>query len=271
MANSQVSGNPRIFKCSNSGAPKSKDGRVSPRANTAPVVHEENELAGPITPLLDQKSNDHLFHLLMTGCEALEFLNIGMVLTTASAQVLMANGIAEHILAKRDGLELSASGVLRTQGECIPSLPDLIQQIAGSRELESHDVVVAIPRPSGKRPLTLLARSAGKTSLHPGSAGPAALVFLLDPVLPIQSAEAQLQQLYGFTFAEARLANLLMDGKSLEDCCSELEVGRPTVCSHLQHLFRKTGVKRQSELVSVLFKSVGLIFTGGTDSRTRFE
>ena len=73
---------------------------------------------------------------------------------------------------------------------------------------------------------------------------------------------SELRELYGFTRAEARLANLLMEGNSLEKCCHQLGIGRTTACSHLQQLFKKTGVRRQSQLVSLLFKSVGLVRTG---------
>src|SRR5207302_4654814 len=56
-----------------------------------------------------------------------------------------------------------------------------------------------------------------------------------------------------------RLANLLMQGTSLEYCCAELGIRRPTACSHLRQLFKKTHVQRQSQLVSLLLKSIGLM------------
>jgi DNA-binding CsgD family transcriptional regulator len=81
----------------------------------------------------------------------------------------------------------------------------------------------------------------------------------MDPELPVGTAEAELRQLYGLTHTEACLANLLMEGKALDDCCRHLDIRRSTARTHLQHLFEKVGVQRQSELVSLLLKSVGLV------------
>jgi DNA-binding CsgD family transcriptional regulator len=259
------------FKCPNCGVLESEGGCEDPRACAEAIGRMDQEFAMEITDLLDRHSSNRPFHLLMAGFEALELLNIGLALTNLSGQVLLANRIAEQLLAGRDGIALTTHGVLRTLRDSQPSLQELIRQ-AGSctvpRKFESTESMLAVQRPSGKRPLTLLVRSAQR-SLRPDSAGPAALVFVLDPELPVRAADDELRQLYGLTTTETRLANLLMEGKTLEECCEELGVRRPTVCSHLQHLFRKTGVQRQSELVSLLFKSIGLIRTGTMDQRVR--
>jgi DNA-binding CsgD family transcriptional regulator len=86
----------------------------------------------------------------------------------------------------------------------------------------------------------------------------AALVMILDSAHPVEIAETELRQLYGFTATEARLANHLMEGLSLEECCAAMEIRRTTARMHLRNIFAKTGVRRQGELVSLLLKSIGL-------------
>jgi DNA-binding CsgD family transcriptional regulator len=61
------------------------------------------------------------------------------------------------------------------------------------------------------------------------------------------------------------MANLLMEGRTLDECCQQLAIRRSTGRTHVQHLFEKVGVQRQSELVSVLWKSIGLIRTNRTN------
>jgi DNA-binding CsgD family transcriptional regulator len=95
------------------------------------------------------------------------------------------------------------------------------------------------------------------------------LVFILDPEVPIGTAETELRQLYGLTSTEACLASLLMEGKTLDDCCRILDIRRSTARTHLQHLFEKVGVQRQSELVSLLLKSIGLVRSGRIPSKGR--
>jgi DNA-binding CsgD family transcriptional regulator len=82
--------------------------------------------------------------------------------------------------------------------------------------------------------------------------------MILDSAQPVETAETELKQLYGFTATEARLANHLMEGLSLEDCCAAMGIRRTTARMHLRNIFAKTGVRRQGELVSLLLKSIGL-------------
>ena len=134
--------------------------------------------------------------------------------------------------------------------------------------MEACGTVLAVQRSSGKRPLTLLVRPV-EGSPQQDVGGPRILIFILDPEFPVETAEAELRQLYGLTSTEASLANLLMEGKTLDDCCDVLGIRRSTARTHLQHLFEKVGVQRQSELVSVLLKSIGLVRTRGKEAKTR--
>ncbi|WP_373291749.1 helix-turn-helix transcriptional regulator [Bradyrhizobium guangdongense] len=65
------------------------------------------------------------------------------------------------------------------------------------------------------------------------------------------SGEA-LAQLYGLTDAELRVLLGLMPGLSLKEVGKALGLGEPTVKTHLQRIFLKTGMSRQSELVRLL-------------------
>ena len=207
-------------------------------------------------------------HLLMAGFEALDLVNVGLLVTSATGQLLLANRSAEQILDTRDGLELTPRGTIRTSLKSIPALNVLLD--AAGRSQDSNDSILAIHRPSGKRPLTLVIRSV-KAVASPTTdpASPTALVFVLDPEFPVETAESELRQLYGLTSTEACLANLLMEGKTLDECCDALGIRRSTARTHLQHLFEKVGVQRQSELVSLLLKSIGLVRTAGKRGKGR--
>jgi DNA-binding CsgD family transcriptional regulator len=209
------------------------------------------------------QGNERPFHLLLAGFEALDLLNVGLAVTNAAGLLLMANRSFEQLLAMGDGLELTAGGVLAVQAGRGPALSEILQRASAAEAPKPSRVetIVAVTRSSGNRPLTLQVRPV-KTGLTRDRADtPAVLIFVLDPDLAVGAADAELRQLYGLTSTEARLANLLMEGKTLDDCCKELDVRRSTCRTHLQHLFDKVGVQRQSELVSVLWKSIGLVRT----------
>lgn len=214
-------------------------------------------------------TGDRPFHLLMAGFEALDLVNVGLVVTSPAGQLLLANRTAEQILETRDGLEITPRGTVRTSMKSTPALSSLIEGAGKAHGEEVADSILAIRRPSGKRPLTLAIRPVQKPSSKQDPMAPTALVFILDPEFPVDTAEADLRQLYGLTSTEACLASLLMEGKTLDECCAALGVRRSTVRTHLQHLFEKVGVQRQSELVSLLLKSIGLVRSGGKPAKSR--
>jgi DNA-binding CsgD family transcriptional regulator len=245
--------------CPNCGVRESEGGCEDLEKCLEAIARMEDLYITEIGNLLDT-FNTYPIAFLMAGLEALDLLNIGLAATEVSGQVSFANKTARQILGARDGLELSSEGVLRTSWRCNPSLNEAMQQVAGivpSGKPESNEAVIVVQRPSERRPLTLRLRSTHRTSPEPN--GPAILVFILDPELPIELDEAELRQLYGLTSAETRLAGLLMEGKNLNDCCHELGIRRSTARTHLQHLFEKAGVQRQSELIFLLLRSVGLV------------
>jgi DNA-binding CsgD family transcriptional regulator len=198
--------------------------------------------------------------LLTAGFSALDLLNIGLVVCGADCQVLMANDTAGKILQARDGLEL-ADGALSATEDIDNALGNMIREVARSSragESGSLDTAFALRRPSGKGALTIFLRAVNSNHESASAKQAAVLVMILDAALPMEAREAELRQLYGFTSMEAQVANLLMEGNSLEDCCDELGIRRTTVRMHLRNIFAKTGVRRQGELVSLLLKSIGL-------------
>ncbi len=227
--------------------------------------HTNLEMADVITArsrILKGPADGRTLDLLMAGLEALDLVNIGLAVAGGEGNLLLANGKAKLAFESGDGLELTARRTMRTSRRSTPALEDLIKHAAKPSSDDTADSILAVQRSSGKRPLTLLIRRVDGTSPKRDALTPAVLVFILDPEVPIGTAETELRQLYGLTSTEACLASLLMEGKTLDDCCSLLGIRRSTVRTHLQHLFEKVGVQRQSELVSLLLKSIGLVRIG---------
>jgi DNA-binding CsgD family transcriptional regulator len=200
--------------------------------------------------------------LLLASFEALDLLDIGLVVCNASGHVLIANQTAGHILRNRDGLEIDRDGMLQSTHTSSSALSELVERVARdgqNGEAFSPDAALSVSRGPHKRALTLQVHPAkADMSSVPPSQQAAALVMIVDSARPVQAAASELRQLYGLTSTEARLANLLMEGRDLDECCDQLGIQRSTVRMHRRNLFSKIGVRRQSELVSLLMKSIGL-------------
>jgi DNA-binding CsgD family transcriptional regulator len=112
-----------------------------------------------------------------------------------------------------------------------------------------------VDRPSGKRGYVIAGcRIASQTmSAWPGVR---AALFINDPESEPEPVQDRLTRLFGLTPREASIAQVLSGGGSIDDACEKLGVLRPTVRTHLQNLFQKLDVSRQSELVSVVHRSL---------------
>ena len=206
-------------------------------------------------------NNSAVQELIGASFQALDLLNIGLIVCNASGQMLFANQTAELILQAQDGLEIAKDGFLRATKSSGPPLQDVIQKVASvvPGTNSTRDVAVAVGRSSGRRALTLLIRSIETAVPRTGNTNQAAvLIIVTDADVPVPTREAELRRLYGLTSTESRLAKLLMEGKDLDDCCGEMGITRATVRMHRRNLFSKTGVRRQTQLITLLFKSIGL-------------
>jgi DNA-binding CsgD family transcriptional regulator len=66
----------------------------------------------------------------------------------------------------------------------------------------------------------------------------------------------QLHDLFGFTAAEARVANALLGGQSVEDIARQGQVRCDTIRAHVKRMLAKTGSRRQSDLQKLLVKAL---------------
>lgn len=229
------------------------------------LVAMEKDLTRETAAALTCASVNREARVLDAGFDALALLHIGLVLCTADGRVIGANEIADEIFSTRDGLEVSQDGFLRASQEGERPLQQLVQQVGNrTRDADLVSEVLSVKR-KRKRPLTLLMRGSHATVASEGERN--VLVMVMDSALPVRPIESELRQLFGFSSMEARLAMLLIQGDELEECCQELGIRRSTGCTHLKRLFKKTGVHRQSQLVTLLLKSIGLAYLGGLGAK----
>ena len=187
----------------------------------------------------------------------LDALSVGVVIVDSRAAILHANDSAAELVAERDGLQIHDGHILAAWPAQTRLLKSLIAQSADPDI--GRGGALSLPRPSGLRSyMVLVSPLTAGAALYPDE--PLALLFIRDPerglTLPIQAVCCML----GLTPAEARLAIALAHGATLDDASRSLRVSRNTVRTHLQHIFHKTGINRQSELV-LLMSQLGTVRT----------
>lgn len=221
---------------------------------------EDTQQYGDLNNVVDDWFHSDPTILFQVTLEAIDLIRIGWLVCDVTGRVVKANRRAAAILKARDGLELDAKGVLSAPHGC-SELSDEGLQNAGRVPLPllegESDIGLAVHRVGNKPSLRMLARSIQWNPATDTSRRIITLVFILDSSPPIKPTNSDVRQLYRFTAVEARLAALIMDGKSLRVCCQELGVCRSRAYAVLKRIFLKTRVQSQNELISLLFRSMG--------------
>ena len=190
---------------------------------------------------------------------AIDRLLVGTLLLDESGQLMKSNVAAADLLAKQDGIHSRHN---RLQAYC--SIENRALQKAIQTTLARHLTaanasceVIALSRPSGEAPLSLLLRPIPLNYCADDSCRrPAVAVFIRDPLGSPQASRATLRKLFQLTATETEVALLMMDGLTLDEAATALGTSKNTVRAHLRGVFAKTGATRQSLLVKTLLNSV---------------
>jgi DNA-binding CsgD family transcriptional regulator len=92
------------------------------------------------------------------------------------------------------------------------------------------------------------------------NSSPATLLVVQDPCAGVLCHERALRELYGFTKAEALVAEQIVRGKTVKEAGTGLGISTHTVRAHLKKLFTKTGTTRQAELLLLLGAGVANLY-----------
>lgn len=186
--------------------------------------------------------------------EALDVLSLGIVFANATSCVLHANRAAMDIAAQDDGFRISDG---RIGSSSVRHHKQLRMLVAQAAQPDGQIGTLCLPRESQLRAYMVLVAPIADSRSQAHAPTPhdrAVLIFVRDPECGFALSSADVSDFLGLTPAEARVLIAIADGASLAEVSRSLGLSRNTVRSHLQHIFVKTGVSRQSELVLLASK-----------------
>jgi DNA-binding CsgD family transcriptional regulator len=182
----------------------------------------------------------------------LDTFSFGLVLVDAQLGIVHANNVATRMLAARDPIESRNGSLALRERACHAALERAVHW-ATLDEMDMGPRGIGIPaRRAQGEPCVIhvlpLQRSEMRRGLAPRAV---AALFIAPALLPPRMPSDALAVLYDLTPSETRIFELITDGQPIDTVADTLGVARTTVRSHLQHLFEKTGCKRQAELVKL--------------------
>lgn len=199
---------------------------------------------------------------MATTLAALDRLSSGVLLINGNGGVVFANRSAQRMLDEGDGLRLRK---LRHRA----GLGDLIaEDTAASKTISAairatlnrdpyatphFSSCVAVMRTSGVASYTLQFSALGDQNEFGGDNGIyAAIVFIADGAQEVEIDPMLLQNAYGLTPAEAKVAVALVEASTAEQVADTLGTSPHTVRTQIKQIYAKLGVDTRARFVKLL-------------------
>jgi len=181
----------------------------------------------------------------------------GIFVVDRDHKLVFSNQHGEFLLKNGDGLAKGGNNKLRAasqgDGRHLRSVLDGVFAAASAGEI-SHGGILQLARRDGGRPLQVMVTPFSDRHFSGDRDEHFALLFVSDPDQKAGTDDEILIKMFGLTPAEARVARLLADGRSIAKICKELKIADNTARTHLKHIFSKTDTHRQSELLTLISK-----------------
>jgi DNA-binding CsgD family transcriptional regulator len=185
---------------------------------------------------------------------ALQRMGVAVLLLDRERKVVFANSAAERLIGAGTALKTVKAVLTARSSLDDRKLRDAFAKISGTLAAEGCEI--KIEREKG-RPLLL-------TMLpirHDGAFSPFATrvaccsVFIGDPDASLTTLSGMVARCYDLTPTETRLLNAILSGAALSEAAKDLQILVATARTHLRHIFDKTGVRRQSDLINLVMRS----------------
>jgi DNA-binding CsgD family transcriptional regulator len=181
----------------------------------------------------------------------------GVYLTKRDGRVVYMNAAAERQVKAGHALRIVDNRIFPTDPQACTAIAKAIDEVARNEtDAGPAGHSLAIPDDNGVgyvATLLPLERGQRQSIMAPFAASVA--IFAQDPAhVPLMPGES-FARLYQLTGGELRVLLALAQGLGAKEAADMLGIGEPTVRTHLQRIFSKTGTSRQAELLQLLQKS----------------
>lgn len=188
---------------------------------------------------------------------ALDLSPYGLILLDYEGRIRHVNRSAEILMREPGGLTVFGGRLSARAPEAARRLGALVQA-AGSRDVRyCSSGSMALATAERRLPLSITVAPIRSQRLFSLNEGPSVLVCITDLEAGVTLPEQKLRGLFGLTGAETRIALAIFEGATPREAAATLGISANTAKVHLSRVFEKTGVNRQSELVTLMMKAVG--------------
>jgi DNA-binding CsgD family transcriptional regulator len=193
---------------------------------------------------------------------------VGLVILDPLGRVAIANAAAQEACETSERLRIGPDGKLRArEAEEDCALQALVASTGRTAEGgdRSDGGLILIGRPGQSGCLLVEAMPIRDEGFSDGSGLRGTAVLIIDPANPCRLSTENLAMIFDLTGSEREVADLLVNGASVQDIADERGNTVETVRSHLKSIRSKTGTASQLELLRLAAKAAPPI-QGGASS-----
>lgn len=198
--------------------------------------------------------------LLDTGVEVkreiLDRFSLGVILIDGTGKPIFLNKSAEDIVSNGQVLTVCRNALRVSTMSETRELHRLIFEATRAEPPQSGAMVLSASEL--RQPLSLMVTPVSKrkdSTFQLDNEAVSAVAFIGCEQHAVDRSLDLLNQLYGLSPAEARLAVALANGDSLEAMATRFSVSLNTIRTQLKSCYRKTGANRQNELVKLVLST----------------
>jgi DNA-binding CsgD family transcriptional regulator len=218
------------------------------------IRERELEVTGLLVPHLQRAIT--ISRLLGLECiltaafeQTIEALSCAVMLTDEHGVILLANNSAENMLKKGYPIRNSGGKVAAVTTRASHELRKAIRSTASNgTEFGKLDYAIHLSE-ADELPLFAYVLPMKGSDMREQLQPRATAAIFIQPVLDAQYVADKVATTFNLTPAETRVFAMLLSGKTLAESAAILNIARTTAKTHLESIFRKTGVNRQTELI----------------------
>ncbi len=221
------------------------------------------ELRSRVTSSLDSDSQATGKSIDEAYVEALlEQFGFGVIIINEKKKIVRRNSAAQRLLTLGDLISFNGDQIVATRADDSAELELFINQLLVGDDADAQANVLTLGRAVPGRHLQVWGAPLRKTGDSiADEESPWAVLLIADPDEEIPLPAHILKSMYGLTATEARLAEALVNGLSVEQFAKKSKTSYNTARSHLKSIFVKTRTNRQVDLVRLLSKLLSSLST----------
>jgi DNA-binding CsgD family transcriptional regulator len=196
--------------------------------------------------------------------KAISHLAFGTIVLDGKGNILDANRIATALVDKYPEIDLANGRLVLSNQEINAELQAAIgAAIWAKRQSKQEEYVELVRlRSSCGALIAFLILPTPFMVLYQGDHTPNVIVYMCDLEQHIgdqherkQSAEKLVAKLFKLSKSEARIAVLLADGLTMSEAAADMGITEGSARSYTKRIYEKTDIKRQSDLIRLIYKS----------------